>query len=94
MSKIEHLSIVCPLYPDTSGTSDVKLELPILLRYGRIIAEFFLDSRTQPHIYWYTLTNQGSPEILHWGQEFSEHAAHQTARMVVHHLITRAEDDA
>ncbi|MEO6120523.1 MAG: hypothetical protein ABIP12_07535 [Terriglobales bacterium] len=69
-----------------------KLELPVLLRFGNVIAEFFLDARTLPHIYFYTLTQRPEPEILQWGQEYSEHAAHVSARMAAHDLISHRED--
>lgn len=82
------------LYAQLLGLPIVKLELPVLLRYGRVVAEFFLDARIQPCVFHYTLSYQDGPEILHWGQEYSEQKAHLSARMVAHHFITRAENAA
>ncbi len=56
-----------------------QLQLPISLLCGKLRAEFFLDSRFVPFIYHYTLTRPNEPEILHWGQEYSEQAAHASA---------------
>ncbi len=92
MFRIEHLAAHEILYAHPLGFSNAKLELPILLQFGKIIAEFFLDRRSHPHRYRYTLTRHDGPEILHWGEEVSEQQAHASAKMAAHHFITRTDD--
>ncbi|MGI9101766.1 MAG: hypothetical protein ACR2IF_04905 [Terriglobales bacterium] len=66
-----------------------RKKVNIHLVCGAFFADVVTDSRVNPPIHHWIVQRQGSPEVVHWGQEASLEAAESAASSFMNDLAER-----
>ncbi|MGI9101427.1 MAG: hypothetical protein ACR2IF_03190 [Terriglobales bacterium] len=61
---------------------------------GSFYADVVTDSHADPPVHHWIVQREGSPKVVHWGQETTFEEAHRAAKAFLEELTERKKKDA